>query len=223
MMGQGMDIHFETVRKDDDTAKLEQCRELCNQLMAHQQSKAVIAPEAFDGMNFDTRLAPSFRKSPLKHLVIAKDGETPVGYVFSTIESVSAGDKSTIPPWAPVRPDQRALGFYPDWGNGVAPDMVGCLNQLYITPPYRGAGLGDKLFDMAMAWIEGKHNGIDPVPMTFVYISNGNDAALRFYLERGFVVSHDVYNGFITAAVRQNRYCTTAVEYKYHYSFRSEF
>ena len=195
-----MDIRFEIVINSNDTERLALCRELCNQLMAHQQSLATIAPKAFDGMNFDTRLMPSFHKSPLKYLAVAMDGETPVGYVFATIESIAEGDKSTIPPWAPVRPGQRTQGFYPDWEN--PPEVVGCLNQLYIMPAYRGEGLGDQLLDMAMEWIEGDHEGISRVPMTFVYISNGNDAALRFYLERGFVVSHDVYNGFIAAAVR---------------------
>jgi len=198
-----MSIRFEVISEDNDFAGLVQCRELCNQLMAYQQSKAVIAPEAFDGMNFDTRLAASFHKSSLKHVVVAKNGDVPIGYVFSTIESVSAGDKSTIPPWVPVQQGQgqRVLGFYPDWDN--PPDMVGCLNQLYIAPEHRGAGLGDKLFNTAITWIEGRHDGSDLVPMTFVYISNGNAAALRFYLDRGFVISHDVYGGFITAAVRK--------------------
>ena len=36
--------------------------------------------------------------------------------------------------------------------------------------------------------------------MVFVYISNGNDDALKFYLQHGFTFSHHVFGGFIQAA-----------------------
>ena len=36
--------------------------------------------------------------------------------------------------------------------------------------------------------------------MVFVYISNGNDDALKFYLQHGFIFSHHVFGGFIQAA-----------------------
>lgn len=175
---------------------IEQCRDLCNELMAYQKSKAVIAPQAFDGMNYETRLKSSFENSPLNQLVVAKDDGLPIGYIFSTIENVSGGDKTAIPDWAPVRDRQNVSGFYPKWDE--LPEKAGCLNHLYLREEYRGMGLGGKLFDPAMEWLE----SFEDVNVTFVYVSNGNDPALRFYLNRGFTFSHDVFGGFIKAAYK---------------------
>ena len=36
--------------------------------------------------------------------------------------------------------------------------------------------------------------------MVFVYISNGNDDALKFYLQQGFAFGHHVFGSFIQAA-----------------------
>lgn len=177
-------------------ANIEQCRDLCNELMAFQKSKAIIVPSAFDGMNYETRLKSSFENSPLNQLIVAKDNGVPIGYVFSSIENVADGDKTVIPEWAPVEKGQEVLGFYPNWDK--LPEKVGCLNHLYFRDEYRGKGLGSKLFNAAMEWLE----SFDDVNMTFVYISNGNDDALKFYLNHGFVYSHDVFGGFIKAAYR---------------------
>lgn len=57
---------------------IEHCRDLCDELMAFQKSMAVIAPEQFDGMSFDTRL-----KKPLK------------GRRLTTLSSL----KTTACPW----------------------------------------------------------------------------------------------------------------------------
>ena len=184
-------ITFEVVADGN----IEQCRDLCNELMAFQKSKAVIAPEAFDKMSFDTRLKYSFENSPVNQAIVAKDAGTPIGYVFSTIESVKGGDKSVIPDWAPGGKD--AMGFYPPWEN--LPDKAGCLSQIYVRPGYQGAGIGIRLFEDAMRWLE----SFSDVDITFVYISNGNDAALNFYLKRGFTFSHDVFGGFIKAAYKR--------------------
>lgn len=37
----------------------------------------------------------------------------------------------------------------------------------------------------------------------FIFVSNGNDSALRFYQHKGFKISHDILDGFIT--VLRNR------------------
>lgn len=183
---------------------IEQCRDLCNELMVYQKSKAIIAPEAFDNMNYETRLKSSYENSPLNQLIVAKDAGVPIGYVFSTIENVSCGDKTDIPQWAPVKKGEDVLGFYPDWDE--LPGKVGCLNHLYFRSAYRGKGLGNSLLNAALEWLE----GFDDVNMTFVYISNGNDEALRFYLKHGFVFSHDVFGGFIQAAYKFKR-CSHAI------------
>ena len=72
---------------------IEQCRDLCNELMAFQKSKAIIAPEAFNDINYETRLQASFEHSPTNQLIVVKDDDVPVGYIFSTIENVSDSDR----------------------------------------------------------------------------------------------------------------------------------
>lgn len=175
-------------------ADIEQCRELCDELMAFQQAQATISPESFNGMNFDTRLKKSFESTPDSQVVVVKDRGVPVGYVFSTIESISDGDKSYVPDWAPPRITDDYRGFYPDWPE--LPARCGCLNNLYLRPAYQGQGLGGELFSRTMDWMK-SFNDVDVV---FVYISNGNENALKFYLKHGFTFSHNVFGGFIQAA-----------------------
>jgi GNAT superfamily N-acetyltransferase len=177
--------------------EIELCRDLCDELMAYQKSKAVMLPEVFDGMNFDTRLKASHANSPVNQLTVAMDGDDPAGYVFSSVEHVTQGDKSAIPPWAQTIRADNMMGFYPPWNN--LPDRVGCLNHLYIRGRYRGSGLGTRLLDSAMAWF----GSLDGIGLIFVYISNGNQAALDFYLKHGFTYSHDVFGGFIQAAYKR--------------------
>ena len=179
---------------------IEQCRDLCNELMAFQKSKATMAPEAFDGMSFETRLKPSFERALRSRLIVVKDDGVPVGYVFSTIDVVPQDDQPDIPAWAPVRAGEKALGLYPDW---VTPlEKVGCLSQLYFRDEYRGMGLGGKLICMAMEWL----GSFPDCNLAFVYISNGNDDAYDVYIRKGFTFSHDVFGGFIKAACYRFRH-----------------
>lgn len=181
-----------------EDGNIEQCRQLCEELMAFQKSKAVIAKETFDMMTFETRFVPSYKNAVASHVAVVKRDNAPEGYIFSTIEDTQAGDKSKLPDWTPVEVRERIeraggafMGFYPDW----APVRCGCLNHLYLRECCRGTGLGAKLFDMSMEWMREY-----PVDCVFVYISNGNEAALDFYLKHGFTYSHDVLGGFIKAA-----------------------
>jgi ribosomal protein S18 acetylase RimI-like enzyme len=171
---------------------IEQCRELCNELMAFQQSIATIAPEKFDSMNFDTRMIKSYESSLDSQVIVVKDHGIPVGYVFSTIENIK-NSKISFPDWAPIEGIENIKGFYPEWDH--LPNKMGCLNNLYLRDEYRSMGLGSKLFDLSMEWLE---SFLD-VDLIFIYVSNGNDAALNFYLSRGFTFSHDVFDGFIMA------------------------
>lgn len=177
---------------------IEQCRELCNELMTFQKSKATLAPEAFDTMNFDTRMKKSFEHALASQVVVVKDNGIPVGYVFSTIDLIEEQNGS-IPDWAPVEDLETCKGFYPEWVQ--LPKKIGCLNNLYIRDEYRAMKLGSKLFDMSMAWLE----SFADVDLIFVYVSNGNDAALHFYLSRGFTYSHDVFGGFIKAVYKEKK------------------
>ncbi|MGZ4030894.1 MAG: GNAT family N-acetyltransferase [Tumebacillaceae bacterium] len=173
---------------------IEQCRELCNELMAFQKSKATLVPEAFDGMNFDTRMKQSYEAAERSQVIVVKDNGVPVGYVFSTIEPVDERKKNYYPDWAPQV--ENGQGFLPNWDN--LPPKAGLLNNLYFRDEYRGLGLGSKLFDMSMEWLE----SFDDVDLLMIYVSNGNDAALDFYLSRGFTYSHDVFGGFIKAVYK---------------------
>ena len=183
-------ITFEVLSGD----AIEQCRELCNELMAFQKSKATRCPENFNSMNFDTRMKKSHECALESQTVVVKDNGVPVGYVFSTIDLVDAGDKAAFPDWAPA--SENSLGFYPDWVK--VPQKIGCLSNLYLRDQYRSMGLGSKLFQMTMEWLE----SFADVNLIFVYISNGNEDALQFYLNHGFTFSHNVFGGFITAAYK---------------------
>lgn len=172
---------------------IEQCRDLCNELMAFQKSQAVIAPEAFDGMNFDTRMKKSFENAIASQVVVAKDGDATIGYIFSTVEKVE-NVNGPFPAWAPAAQGKPIQGFYPDWPD--LPEKVGCLSNLYFRDAYRGTGLGTKLTAMSTEWFR----SLPDIDLVFTYISNGNDNALKFYLNHGYTYSHEVFGGFIKAA-----------------------
>jgi ribosomal protein S18 acetylase RimI-like enzyme len=174
---------------------IEQCRELCNELMAFQKSKAAIAPEIFDMMNFETRMKKSYENALDSQVIVVKDNGIPVGYVFSTIDNIE-NSKDSYPAWAPKDDNENSRGFYPAWDN--LPNKIGCLNNLYLRDEYRNMRLGSRLFEMAMEWLE----SFPDVDLVFIYVSNGNDAALNFYLSRGFTFSHDVFGGFIKATYK---------------------
>lgn len=76
---------------------IEQCRALCNELMAFQQSKAYMQPERFDAMNFDTRMKTSYEQALRSQVVIAKDNGIPIGYVFATVDQIDSAQKDAYP------------------------------------------------------------------------------------------------------------------------------
>lgn len=55
-------------------------------------------------------------------------------------------------------------------------------------------GIGSILFQKSMDWL-GAFDSIDDV---FIYVSNGNDHALKFYQSKGFSITHQILDGFIT-------------------------
>ena len=173
-----------------EDSEIEVCRGLCNELMDFQKMKAQKDKSCFDTMNFDTRMKRSYEHALDSQVWVAKDGNAPVGYVFSTVDQVSEADRTDFPDWAP----KSGIGFYPDWVK--LPQKIGCLSNLYLKEAYRGSGAGTKLFDETMKWL--RH--FSDVGLVFVYISNGNDHAMQFYLDHGFTYSHEVFGGFISAA-----------------------
>lgn len=166
------------------------CKELCNELMKYQQSKAFMGKDAFDLMNFDTRMKKSYEASPITQVLVAKDGEKPIGYIYSTIDLIS-GPMKQFPEWAPNKEVKGVKGFYPDWLK--YPVKTGCISNFYMKDEYRGNNIGKELFNKAMEWLK----SFEDVDLIFAYISNGNDSALEFYLKNGFKYSHEVFGGFI--------------------------
>ena len=98
-------------------------------------------------MRYETRLKRSFDNTEEKLLLVAFDGEKPVGYLFAAAEEVTEESRRQLPPWSERIPG-GGTGFYPDWLE--TPVRVGALNNLYILPEYRGTGLGDALTTKGM-------------------------------------------------------------------------
>ena len=109
----------------------------------------------------------------------AKDGNKMIGYVYSNISS-----KETYS-------NEFATFFDLD---SVENDKVGCLSQFYIKEAYRDNGIGTVLFDKSMEWL----NSFQSTSDLFIFVSNGNDNALKFYQGKDFKISHQILDGFIT-------------------------
>ena len=170
-----MNLKFEVLPVE----KSEYCRDLCNELMAFQKSKAHIKPDLFDNMRFETRMTPSINSSKHNYIVVVKDDDNIVGYVYSNISA-----KETY---------SNDFATFFDLSS-VHKNDVGCLSQFYIKEKYRKSGVGSVLFKMSMDWLK----QFDNVEDYFIFVSNGNDNALEFYKGKGFSVSHDILDGFIT-------------------------
>ena len=164
------------------------CHELADALYQHQaaMAKDPLHKETLGNMRYENRLKPSFDSADEKQLLVAFDGEKPVGYIFTAAEEVTEESRRQLPPWG------EGAGFYPDWLE--TPVRVGALNNLYILPEYRGTGLGDALTTKGMEWLR----ALPGARYLFVYVSEGNNAA-TFYARYGFKFSHDVLGGIIKA------------------------
>lgn len=175
-----MSINYEVISEDDIFC----IKDLCNDLMAYQKSKAYIHPEFFDDMCFETRVIPSVKSAKANYIVTAKDDNEIIAYAYSTIspkETYSGG-------FATLKCD----AFF-DF-DSVKSDDVGCLSQFFIKEGYRNMGIGSVLFEKSMNWL----NTFESIKDLFIFVSNGNDNALRFYLGKGFKISHQILDGFIT-------------------------
>ncbi|WML32824.1 GNAT family N-acetyltransferase [Clostridium sp. OS1-26] len=175
-----MSFHCEVISEDNITC----IKDLCNELMAYQKSKAYIRPEFFDGMCFETRMIPSVKSAKANYIIVAKDDNEIVGYAYSTIapKEIYSDDFATL----------KCHAFF-DF-NSVKGNDVGCLSQFYIKEDYRNAGIGTVLFKKSMDWI----SSFKSISDLFIFVSNGNDNALKFYQGKGFKISHQILDGFIT-------------------------
>jgi len=180
-----MSIHYEII----SDVGIISIKDLCNELMIYQKSKAHIHPEWFDNMCFETRMLPSIKSAKANFIIVAKNDYDVVGYAYSNIcsKKIYSGGFATLEP----------VNFF-DF-DSVKSDDVGCLSQFYIKEGYRKAGIGTVLFEKSMYWLS-TFTSIDDL---FIFVSNGNNNALKFYQSKGFKISHQILDGFIT--VLRNR------------------
>ena len=189
-----MTISYEVISVDN----AESCRDLCNELMVFQKSKANIKPELFDHMNFDTRMVPSIKNARHNHIVVVKDGDEKIGYVYSNVSPKEAYS------------NDFATFFDLSSVNGT---NVGCLSQFYIKEGYRKHGIGSRLFELSMEWL----NQFEDIDDRFIFVSNGNDDALEFYKQREFNKAAELFEksfqstGDFTSKVYLDR-CKTYIE-----------
>jgi len=169
-----MSIHYEIISEDSIIC----IKDLCNELMSYQKSKSYIHSELFDSMNFESRMLPSVKSANANYILVAKDGNEVVGYVYSNISL-----KETY---------SNEFATFFDL-NSVENNEVGCLSQFYLKEGYRNIGIGTILFEKSMDWL----NSFKSINELFIFVSNGNDNALEFYQSKGFKISHQILDGFI--------------------------
>jgi len=175
-----MGIVYEVISPEDIIL----IKDLCNGLMAYQKSMANIYPEFFDNMNFDTRMAPAIAGAKENYIVIAREGKDIIGYAYSTIASkyTYSGGFATL----------NCDAFF-DF-DSVKGEDVGCLSQFFLKDEYRNKGVGSVMFNMSMDWLK----SFPEIDDLFIFVSNGNVNALKFYQSKGFKISHEILEGFIT-------------------------
>lgn len=175
-----MSISYEIISEDNAVL----IKDLVDGLMAYQKSMAYIHKEFFDGMSFETRMPPALKSAKENFIVAARDADELIGYAYSTIASkeIYSDNFATL----------KCHAFF-DF-DSVKTDDVGCLSQFFIKDEYRCMGIGSELFRRSMDWL----NSHEDIKDIFIFVSNGNDNALKFYTGKGFKVSHDILDGFIT-------------------------
>lgn len=164
-------------------------KDLCNKLMKFQADQADMRKDILESMNFENRLAPDYASTKEKYMAVAYDENTPVGFAFAALGTLTEEGVNAKPPWADTL---TGKSFYPD-GYEV-PRKIGTFKLLYVEKDYRGLGIGEKLTDMAMEWLESSK-----ADDLWVYVANGNEKVGRFYERYGFTLSHIVFDGFIEA------------------------
>jgi GNAT superfamily N-acetyltransferase len=170
-----MAITYKLIPED----QLSTVKHLCNELMVYQKSLATITPELFDGMSFETRMVPSVKNARANQIIAAMDGDEMVGYVYSNVSPKE------------VYSNEFATFFDME---SVKGNDVGCLSQFYLKDGYRSMGIGTVLYEKSKEWLD----SFNDVQDQFIYVSNGNEAALNFYQSKGFKISHQILDGFIT-------------------------
>lgn len=180
-------IMFKDIKGDN----IEMFRELCNSLFQYQASVASIRPDILASMSFDTRMVPAYKNAKEKQLLVAYDGNQPIGFILSTASMVSKDARNGKPKWSVEFKEDEQQGFYSD--SLVLPAKIGSLNLLYVKPEYRNRHIGAKLCEGALKWF----CEVEGIEHVLVNVSNGNSKTEKFYEKFGLKFSHNVYGGFI--------------------------
>ena len=112
-----MSINYEIISDDSIIC----IKDLCNELMSYQKSKSYIHSDLFDSMSFETRMIPSVKSADANFILVAKDDNEIVGYVYSNISL-----KETY---------SNKFATFIDL-DSVENDKVDCLSQFYIKEGY---------------------------------------------------------------------------------------
>lgn len=168
-------------------------KELVNELMKFQADHATIHPEIMGSMNYSNRLKPEFKGSSNEHMLIAYDGETPIGFAYGNISEVTKENFMAVPSMIANLSGKK---FYPE--NYQLPKSIGTFKLLYVKETYRGFSIGQQLTATLMDWLKSQD-----VQDLWVYVANGNENVGKFYEKYGFHFSHSVCNGFIDAYVQE--------------------
>ncbi len=75
------------------------------------------------------------------------------------------------------------------------PKKIGCLNNLYVLPGYRGRRIANMLCASPMLWFA----VVDGLHTVYVFVFSGNDSVISLYRSLGFRYSYDMFGGFIVA------------------------
>ena len=81
--------------------------------------------------------------------------------------------------------DTRWIGLVGAFRNTERPDVVD-LVSMWVTPAYRGSGVGRRLIDEVVDWARG--NGNTAVEL---WVTRGNDPAISLYTRAGFALTDD--------------------------------
>lgn len=185
----------EITYRDLTGGNVEECRELCNELMRFQAERSHKYTAALAAMNFDNRLKPAFDAAEEKFLCVAYDENRPVGYIFCEAFVVTEAIKNFRFDW--VNLPATANGLYP--AELPVPVKAAHLNNIYVKPNYRGLNIGKTLLNRGMEWLKNARDA----EYIFVHVSNGNTAA-ALYEKYGFAYSHSAFDGMIDAYSMRN-------------------
>ena len=187
---------MKSIRYEDfENGEIVFLKNLCNDLMAFQASRAKIKPEVIEAMSFENRLVPDFQEAFKRVITVAWDGNIAVGFAFATVNDINKININYRPTWAR---DLNGIGFYPK--DYDVPRRIGTFKLLYVMPEYRDLHIGAELSSRIMTWLKSQQDADD----LWVFVANGNEDVASFYEKLGFHFSHSVFGDFVRAYKKVN-------------------